>query len=180
LANTSASETSPRNNIVGQRIQLLHDLIASSCGDDRVSEPVLSVRIEEADCPVSCTIKRVVESASKIVQGSEVPNRILNSGNVIEVKWINSVLALLVRAVWTAEPSVALALHGGLLVPELVDVAAVSSSELSDTLANTMAGARVGARSTLACNAVIAVKALALASGAIAITLVGALHVIVG
>jgi len=114
-----------------------------------------------------------------IIQGSKVPNRILDSGNVIEVKRINSVLALPFRAVWAAESSIALASHGGLLVPQLVDVAIVSSSELSDILANAVAGARVGAGSTLASNAVIAVKALALASGAVAITLVGALHVIV-
>jgi hypothetical protein len=89
-------------------------------------------------------------------------------------------LAKLLAAIGTAETSVALAAHGGLLVPELVDVTSVGSSKLSDVLANTVARTGVGARSTLASNTVVAVVALALACGSVAITLVGALHVVVG
>jgi len=89
------------------------------------------------------------------------------------------VLAKLLTAIWTAETSVALAAHGRLLVPKLVDVTSVGGSELSDVLANTVARAGVGARSTLASNTVVSVVALALASGSVAISLVGALHVVV-
>jgi len=86
-------------------------------------------------------------------------------------------------AIRTVVARVALAAHGDVFVPQLVNVAVVGSGELLDGLANTVAGARVGvarARGALASNTVIAVVAGAFTGSAVASALVGALHVIMG
>jgi len=90
------------------------------------------------------------------------------------------VLAHLVAAIRSAKSSIALAAHGRELVPQLVDVAVVRRGELTGRLADAVARARVGARSTLTGNTVVAIEALAFTSGSIAITFVRALHIIVG
>jgi hypothetical protein len=68
------------------------------------------------------------------------------------------------------------------LVPQLVDVAIVSSGQLADSLAYAMSGARVGvtrAGSALTSGTVIAREALALTRVAVTAAFVGALHVVV-
>jgi len=113
-----------------------------------------------------------VERIGRVLQGGKVPNGVLDGGNVVEVEGVDTVFALLLAAVGSGEASVALASHGGLLVPELVDVTRVRSSELSDVLANAVAGAGVGARRSLTGNTIVAVEALAFTGGSVAVTLV--------
>jgi len=114
------------------------------------------------------------------VQSGKIPNGILDGGNIVEVEGVDAMLAKLLGAIGTTEAGIAFAAHGRQLVPELVDVAVIGSGELLGSLADTVAGARVGARGALARNTFIAIKALALTGGSVAITLVGALHVVVG
>merc|ERR1719321_558493 len=128
-----------------------------------------------------------------VVHGREVQQaRGLATGASLGV---GSRRALLLRAVGTAEASLALAAHGLGRIPSgrvhnitganLVDELGVVVVELLLGLARAVAAALVGAHGTVAGAALIAVEALALAGGAVAHTSVGALgftvsHVLLG
>jgi hypothetical protein len=116
-------------------------------------------------------------------ENAKVPSCVLDGGGIIVVQGVNAVFALTLRAVRAIEAVVTLTTHSGVLVPELVDISVISRGELSDSFAHTMAGANIGvarARSTLACSAIVSRETLALASVTVAVTFIGALHVIVG
>jgi hypothetical protein len=101
----------------------------------------------------------------------------------IVVKRIDSELANTLRAVRSGVTLVAVAAHGGVLVPEVVNVVVIIGSDLLDSLAGTVSRAHEasgdGTVRSLACRAVVAIKALAVTTSTVADTLVGALTVLV-
>ena len=86
----------------------------------------------------------------------------LLSGGVVQVERIHPDLAAAQRAVGAEVTLVALATHGHVLVPQLVNVCIVILSELLDAFANAVSGAGIGvtgARGALASNTIITIIA---------------------
>jgi hypothetical protein len=103
---------------------------------------------------------------------------------IIVVQRIGTELAHALRAVRASIATVAHATHGGILVPELVNIVEVTGSNVLDGLAGSVTRAHAvgvgGATGSLASRAVITLKARAVAGLAVAHALVGALSVLVG
>ena len=137
---------------------------------DRVSNIVLSVVVEELEGEGSGNGRSVGEHDTGGGNASE---------GVVDVEGVDSDGAGPGGAVSSLISSVALASHGGILVPEGVDVVELANGKVGDSLAGSVSGARVGAGSTLASSSIVAVKALAHSGLAVAESLVGALHVVV-
>mmetsp|Transcript_14828 Transcript_14828/g.32452 ORF Transcript_14828/g.32452 Transcript_14828/m.32452 type:complete len:703 (+) Transcript_14828:240-2348(+) len=182
------------DDIVGQAVQGRHHGLARGVARDRVCDPVLAGVVEVPDGPVARVRHGlpVGEHRSPIGgdrgahggggEGGEVEDGVLDGGHVVQVQGVHAVLAGAQRAVRAGVALVALAAHGGVLVPQLVHVAVVCGGELLDGLAHAVSGAGrgvAGARGALAGDPVVALEALALARGAVALALVGALHVVV-
>mmetsp|Transcript_31584 Transcript_31584/g.68881 ORF Transcript_31584/g.68881 Transcript_31584/m.68881 type:complete len:689 (-) Transcript_31584:42-2108(-) len=181
-----AGEGSSGDDLVGQGLQGGRNGCAVGTVGDGLSDPVLPVHVEEADGEVAGA--RVHHAISEVGGGSgsqdtKVPGGVLDGGGVIIVQRIDAVLAFALGAVRPVKALVALASHGGVLVPQLVDVVIVRGGELSDGLAHAVAGAHIGvsgAGGALAGRAVVPGEALALARVTVARALVGALHVVMG
>jgi len=116
----------------------------------------------------------------------ELDGPVSNSGVllVIVVERINAKFANTIGAVRAGISLVTVAAHGRILVPQVVNVVGVLSSNLFNCLAGAVAGASEaasdGAVRSLARRSVVALEALAVTSPAVADALVGALTVLVG
>jgi hypothetical protein len=191
LSGARAVGLSLGDHVVGDVLQGRDDIGTTGTRVDGSGQPVLAEGIEEAKRPIAGLLlgltvgekgSAATDSGGGIGEESHVEDGVLDGGHVVEVEGIDTRLALAKTAIRAIVTLVALAAHGGVSVPELVDVAVVGVGELLDGLAHTVAGAGVGearAGGTLAGDAIVAVIAGALTSGAVAGALVGAFHVIV-
>ena len=104
-------------------------------------------------------------------------------GIVILVERIHTILALALRAVWSAISTIADAAHSAVFVPQLVDVVIVKSGNFLNSLASSVTRANPTssnwATGSLASRAFISLEAGAGTSGAIANTLSRALAILV-
>jgi hypothetical protein len=102
---------------------------------------------------------------------------------IIRIQRIVAKLARTSRTVVTSVTSIAVASHGDVLIPQAIDILMVHSCKLLDRCTSSVSRAHSirgdGTRSALASRAIISLKTLALASAAVADTLVRALTIVV-
>jgi hypothetical protein len=170
-----ARHTVRRDDIVRERFKSSHNIVARVSGveGDSISLPVFSEDIVENNGELTPRV-----GSGTIDKDGEFS--ISSVGFIIDVKRVYTMLALSKRAVSTEVASIAVASHGGILVPKLISVGVVHFGNLSNGLANTVAGAVIRAGSSLASRAFIAIKAFTQAILSIADAFVRALHVVVG
>jgi len=179
-----AQNTSSRNDVVGQRLEGGGNLVASRKDIDRAGLPIFSHGIVKDQRVVADN--NLVCDASAWFLSVELYGPVSNSCVllVIVVKRIDTEFANTLRAVRAGITLIAVAAHCRILVPKVVNVVVVLGSDLLDGLAGsvTRAGKSSSDRAvcSLACRAVVAFEALAVAGAAVADTLVGALSVLVG
>jgi hypothetical protein len=99
---------------------------------------------------------------------------------IINVERVGTVLASTKGAVSTIVTSITFASKSDVFIPQLIDVAVVMLGNFLDGVAHTMAGTVTRAGSSLTSRSFISFKAFASSRSAVADTLVGAFHVIMG
>mmetsp|Transcript_6025 Transcript_6025/g.9822 ORF Transcript_6025/g.9822 Transcript_6025/m.9822 type:complete len:699 (+) Transcript_6025:194-2290(+) len=168
------------DNVIGKGLEGSNNGVAVGIVGNSLSAPVLSEHIVEHDGETAVEVGK--ESIGRTIRGeSNCPiGHATAVDTVVQVQRVSSVLASAQGAVGTVVASVTLATKGHILIPQLVDVTVVVPGDLLDGVAHTVAGAIAGARGSLASRTLVALKALASTTSAVAKSLVGALHVVMG
>mmetsp|Transcript_12897 Transcript_12897/g.22627 ORF Transcript_12897/g.22627 Transcript_12897/m.22627 type:complete len:645 (-) Transcript_12897:80-2014(-) len=168
------------DGVVGELLEGGDHSVAVSVPGDGRGLPVLAVGIVEHDGVVAGEGHGGETGMVDLVSEVGEPDVL----RIIVVQRIGAELAHALGAVGSGVATVAHATHGGILVPELVNIVEVAGSNVLDGLAGSVTRAHAvgvgGAAGSLACRAVITFKARAVAGLAVAHALVGALSVLVG
>jgi len=166
------------DNIIREAFKAVLDDTAISINVNWLRLPVLPMNIGEDEGVVTIDLMVIIHD---IELDSEV-----GMSDILEIIRVQRIVAKLARtsgAVVTGVTGIAVASHGDVLIPQAINILMVHSCKLLDRGTSSVSRAHsirgYGTRSTLASRAIIPLKTLALASAAVADTLIRAFTIVV-